>query len=72
MGVVSVVGDNLDAAVGCSIMGLSAVADGNPRKLGMTGMHGRYAATKAKDEADLVIALGARFSDRATGKKERY
>lgn len=69
---VSELADKLDAAVGCSIMGLSAVADGNPRKLGMTGMHGRYAATKAKDEADLVIALGARFSDRATGKKERY
>ena len=64
--------DKLDAAIGCSIMGLSAIAESNPRKLGMTGMHGRYAATKAKDEADLVIALGARFSDRATGKKERY
>lgn len=69
---VSLLADKLDAAIGCSIMGLSAIAESNPRKLGMTGMHGRYAATKAKDEADLVIALGARFSDRATGKKERY
>lgn len=68
----SLLADRLDAGIGCSIMGLSAVAESNPRKLGMTGMHGRYAASKAKEAADLVIVLGARFSDRATGNKEKY
>jgi acetolactate synthase-1/2/3 large subunit len=38
----------------------------------MTGMHGKYAASKALSEADLVIAVGARFSDRATGSKPEY
>ncbi len=64
--------DKLDAAIGCSLMGVCSVPDSNPRKLGMTGMHGTYAASKAKDEADLVIVLGARFSDRATGNINKY
>ncbi len=64
--------EKLDAPLGCSLMGLSAVPSDHPRFLGMQGMHGHYAASAAEDEADLVIALGARFSDRATGKKERF
>ncbi len=62
----------LDAPIGCSMMGLSAVPDSNPRKLGMQGMHGRYAASAAMEEADVLLALGVRFSDRAhtvTGKR---
>ncbi len=54
-----------DAPIGTSMMGLTAVSSDNPNMLGMTGMHGRYAATKTKGAADLIIALGARFSDRA-------
>ncbi len=64
--------EKIDAPMGCSLMGLSAVPSDNPRFLGMNGMHGHYASSIAQDEADLVIALGARFSDRATGKKERF
>ena len=64
--------EKIDAPLGCSLMGLSAVPSDHPRFLGMQGMHGHYAASAAEDEADLVIALGARFSDRATGKKERF
>lgn len=64
--------DKIDAPLGCSLMGLSAVPSDHPRFLGMQGMHGHYAASAAEDEADLVIALGARFSDRATGRKERF
>ena len=37
---------------------------GEPHNLGLLGMHGCYAANKAIDEADLVIAVGTRFSDR--------
>lgn len=64
--------DKIDAPLGCSLMGLSAVPSDNPRFLGMQGMHGHYASSVAEDEADLVIALGARFSDRATGDKKRF
>lgn len=64
--------DKIDAPIGFSMMGLSAIPGTNERNLGMVGMHGRYAAIKAKAEADLVIALGVRFSDRATGNKNAY
>lgn len=62
----------IDAPMGFSIMGLSAVSGDNPYNLGMTGMHGRYASSKAKSKADLIIAIGVRFSDRATGNKDKY
>ncbi len=64
--------EKIDAPMGCTLMGLSAVPYDNPRFLGMQGMHGHYASSMAQDESDLVIALGARFSDRATGNKKRY
>ena len=64
--------EKLDAPMGCSLMGLSAVPHDTPRFLGMQGMHGHFASSKAEDEADLVIAVGVRFSDRATGNKERF
>ena len=64
--------EQIDAPMGCSLMGLSAVPCDHPKFLGMQGMHGHYASSIAEDEADLVIALGARFSDRATGNKSRY
>ena len=62
----------IDAPVGCSIMGMTAMPNSDPRKLGMTGMHGHYVASKAKNDADLVITLGARFSDRATGNVGKF
>ncbi|MDR2714713.1 MAG: biosynthetic-type acetolactate synthase large subunit [Coriobacteriales bacterium] len=62
----------LDAPIGCSIMGLTAIPASHPRNLGMTGMHGREASIRAQAQADLVIAVGARFSDRATGNKAHY
>ncbi len=64
--------ERIDAPMGCSLMGLSAVPYDDPLFLGMQGMHGHYAASAAESEADLVIALGARFSDRATGNNERF
>lgn len=64
--------DRIDSPIGFSMMGLTAVPFDNPHALGMAGMHGRYASTKAKSEADLIIAVGVRFSDRATGNKQRY
>ena len=38
----------------------------------MTGMHGGYAANKVMQSADLIIAIGSRFSDRATGDKSKF
>lgn len=64
--------DRLDAPIGTSMMGLSAVPHDYPGFLGMTGMHGRYAASKAMAEADLIVAVGTRFSDRATGNKDEF
>ena len=56
----------IGAPVGFSLMGLGSVPDSYELNLGMSGMHGRHASTAAMAEADLIIALGARFSDRAT------
>jgi len=64
--------EKIDAVIGCSMMGLSAVSFDNPRALGMTGMHGMYASSKLKSEADVIIGIGVRFSDRATGDKTAY
>ncbi|NLZ70474.1 MAG: biosynthetic-type acetolactate synthase large subunit [Clostridiaceae bacterium] len=64
--------DRLDCPIGTSMMGLSAVPYDNPHFLGMSGMHGGYAASKALSMADLIIAIGTRFSDRATGNKQAY
>ncbi len=61
--------DKIDAPIGLSMMGLSAVPGDHPRNLGMSGMHGRYAASKMLFESDLIVAVGTRFSDRATGCK---
>ncbi len=62
----------IDAPVGFSMMGLAAIPHSNPRALGMIGMHGKYSAIKIKSKSDLIIALGVRFSDRATGNKNAY
>lgn len=62
----------LDCPIGMSMMGLSAISYDDPRNLGMTGMHGKYAASKVLSMSDLVLAVGTRFSDRATGNKQAY
>ena len=64
--------EKTDAYIGCSLMGLSAIPSDHKRFLGMQGMHGRYASSMANKEADLIIGLGVRFSDRATGNKSKY
>ncbi|MBE6612612.1 MAG: biosynthetic-type acetolactate synthase large subunit, partial [Ruminococcaceae bacterium] len=64
--------DKIDAYIGCSFMGLTALPSSFERFLGMQGMHGRYASSAACREADLIIGLGVRFSDRATGNTEKY
>lgn len=64
--------EKIDGYVGCTFMGLSALPDSYNRYLGMQGMHGRFASSMANRCADLVIGIGVRFSDRATGNTEKY
>lgn len=64
--------EKIDAPIGTSMMGLTAVPREHESFVGMTGMHGRYAATSAMFNSDLIIAIGTRFSDRATGDKTKF
>lgn len=64
--------EKIDAYIGCTFMGLSAMPNSFDRFLGMEGMHGHYASSMANKEADLIIGVGVRFSDRATGNTEKY
>ena len=56
----------------CTLMGLGAFAAPHPQWLGMLGMHGTRTANYAMDEADLIVAIGARFDDRITGKLSEF
>ncbi len=69
---ISALSELIDAPVGCTLMGLSSVSHDNKRNLGLVGMHGIFAASRSKAAADLIIAAGVRFSDRATGNKTKY
>jgi len=55
-----------------TLMGLGGFPASSDRFLGMLGMHGTYAANHAMDKADLIVAIGARFDDRITGKLEEF
>ena len=65
-------GEKIDGCIGSTFMGLSSVPDSCDRFLGMQGMHGHYASSMANKNADLVIGIGVRFSDRATGNTSKY
>ena len=64
--------EKIDAPIGCSLMGLSGIPTDHPRFLGMQGMHGHYASSRAMHDADLIISLGVRFNDRVTGNREKF
>lgn len=56
------------APVVTTLMARGAFPDSHPQQLGMPGMHGTVPAVLALQESDLIVALGARFDDRVTGK----
>jgi acetolactate synthase-1/2/3 large subunit len=58
--------------VTCTVMGLGGFPAPHEQWLGMLGMHGTRAANYAMDEADLIVAIGARFDDRITGKLSEF
>ena len=62
----------IDAPIGCSMMGISAIPTDHPRYLGMQGMHGHYASSVSMHNADCIIALGVRFNDRVTGNRAKF
>jgi acetolactate synthase-1/2/3 large subunit len=58
--------------VTCTLLGLGAFPAPHEQWLGMLGMHGTRTANYAMDEADLIVAIGARFDDRVTGKLAEF
>ena len=64
--------ERIDAPIGCSLMGLSAIPTDHPRFLGMQGMHGHYASSMSMHNADVIISLGVRFNDRVTGNRTKF
>ena len=61
-----------DAAVVTTLPARGAFPDSDPHNLKMPGMHGTVPAVGALQRADLVVALGARFDDRVTGKLDSF
>src|SRR4030066_3592 len=64
--------EKLGIPVTMTLMGLGCFPGNHPLSLGMLGMHGTYRANMAVMESDLLLAIGARFDDRVTGKTESF
>ncbi|MFN2488737.1 MAG: acetolactate synthase large subunit [Actinomycetota bacterium] len=62
----------LGAPVVTTLMARGVFPDDHPLCLGMPGMHGSYAAVTALQRSDLLIAIGARFDDRVTGRLDAF
>ena len=64
--------EKIDAPVCCSLMGLGCIPASHRLNMGNLGMHGGYETGMATDKCDLIIACGARFSDRVAGDPEKF
>ncbi|MFH1824200.1 MAG: biosynthetic-type acetolactate synthase large subunit [Candidatus Firestonebacteria bacterium] len=64
--------EKIDAPVGLTLLGLGGFPGMHSQFLGMIGMHGTRTSNYAMCEADLIIAVGARFDDRVTGKLDKF
>ena len=64
--------EKADIPAGRTLLGLSALPSDHPLDMGMLGMHGNYAPNIKQQECDVLIAIGMRFSDRVTGRLDRY
>lgn len=62
----------LDAPVCCSLMGMGDISGDHPLFAGNLGMHGAVETGMAIKDADLIVAAGARFSDRVAGDTEKF
>ncbi len=61
-----------NAAIVCTLLGISTVPHNTKNYLGMLGMHGQAAANYAVAHADLIISVGSRFDDRITGRLDDF
>ncbi|MBM7582754.1 acetolactate synthase-1/2/3 large subunit [Caldicoprobacter guelmensis] len=64
--------EKIKAPVTCSLMGLGAFPGTHPYFMGMVGMHGTRVSNYAVSNCDLLIAVGARFSDRVVSKADKF
>ncbi|MFV0393684.1 MAG: biosynthetic-type acetolactate synthase large subunit [Coprobacillaceae bacterium] len=64
--------EKIDAPVADSLMGKGAFDNSRPRYTGMLGMHGTKASNFGVSNSDLLIVIGARFSDRVTGDTKKF
>ncbi|MFP5259189.1 MAG: biosynthetic-type acetolactate synthase large subunit [Acidobacteriota bacterium] len=69
---VAALAEALDAPVVTTLMGLGLLPPGHPRLTGMIGMHGAPAANHLLAHCDMLVAVGARFDDRATGDAKHF
>jgi acetolactate synthase-1/2/3 large subunit len=69
---VAALAEALDAPVVTTLMGLGLLPPDHPRLAGMIGMHGLPAANHLLARCDMLVAVGARFDDRATGDAKRF
>ncbi len=66
------IADLASIPVACTLLGLGAMPDGHPLAVGMVGMHAARYTNLLFEECDLLVALGMRFDDRATGKAAEF
>ena len=64
--------EKADIPAGRTMLGLSALPSNHKLNMGMLGMHGSFSVNIKEQEADVLIAIGMRFSDRVTGDLKRY
>lgn len=64
--------ERLNIPVTTTLMGLGCFPENKPQSLGMLGMHGTWAANMATTDCDLLVAIGARFDDRVTGRLDGF
>ena len=64
--------EKLRAPTTYTLMGIGGIPGDHPLSLGMLGMHGTYRANLAMDQCDVLVAIGARFDDRVTGKLDEF
>lgn len=64
--------ERINVPVTTTLMGLGCFPESKPQALGMLGMHGTWTANMATTECDLLVAIGARFDDRVTGRLDGF
>ena len=64
--------ESLNAPITNTLMGLGGISGTHPNFIGMLGMHGNLEANKAMANADVILALGARFDDRVTNNVKKF